>query len=330
MSFPANRMRRSRQAVWSRAAVREQVLSVSDLIWPLFVKDGPSEEVVGFTGGKRRSIDDVVRAVERACELGIPMVALFPVVPDGKKSENAEEALREDNLICRCVQEIKKRNLPIGIMVDVALDPYTSHGHDGLISMNKVDNDMSLTILVEQARLLAAAGADVIAPSDMMDGRVGKIRSMLEDGGYHDVLILSYAAKYASSLYGPFRDAVGSRQSLGVSEKKSYQMDYANAREALLEVELDLNEGADWVMVKPAMMYLDVIYQISDSFQRPTFAYQVSGEYVMLESLAQSAGQDMNQIFYESLVSCKRAGATGILTYAACEVAEDIERLVSD
>lgn len=308
----------------------ENRLSVKDLIWPIFVHDKKDDVLVeGFYGVKRYSLQGMLTAVEWACELGIPAVALFPVVDRSLKTANGDEALNDNNFLCRCVKAIKERNLNIGVIVDVALDPYTSHGHDGIIVDGMIDNDKTIQQLVKQSMVLAESGADVIAPSDMMDGRIAAIRQSLEQHNYHNTLIMSYAAKYASSFYSPFRDAVGSTAELGKQDKKSYQQDYANINEAIKEIDLDINEGADWVMVKPAMSYLDVIYATSQGIKTPLFCYQVSGEYVMLHALAERSGHDALPIIMESLISCKRAGATGILTYAAGQVAKLLSSSVS-
>ena len=322
MAYPYTRMRRSRQQDWTRSLVAEHQLSVKNLIWPIFVHEHKHDiEIDGFYGVMRYSVEGMVRAVEKACQLGVPAVALFPVVDPSLKTNNGEEATNPENLICRCVKAIKSRSLPIGIIVDVALDPYTSHGHDGILVDGLVDNDRTVEQLVLQALVLAESGADVIAPSDMMDGRIRAIRQVLEDNNYAQTLVMSYAAKYASSFYSPFRSAVGSAGAFGKSDKKTYQQDFANIREAVKEVQLDLDEGADWVMVKPAMSYLDVVHAISNEINAPLFCYQVSGEYVMLQSLAKQSAQNVVPFLIESLLSCKRAGAYGILTYAAVEVA---------
>ena len=320
-------MRRLRQSAWSRALVRETELSPADLIWPLFIVDGEKkrEAISALPGVDRYSIDVAVEEVAIARSLGIPAVAIFPNTPHELRSADGAEAINPDNLICRAVREIKAKVPDIGIICDVALDPYTTHGHDGLLVDQKIDNDLTLDILTRQALVQVEAGCDIIAPSDMMDGRVGVIRLALEQQGAFDTMIMAYSAKYASGFYGPFRDAVGSSSTLK-GDKKTYQMDFSNSDEALHEVSLDLNEGADMVMVKPGLAYLDIIQRISSEFQCPTFAYQVSGEYAMLMAAAQNGWLDENQIFLESLMSFKRAGASGILTYYARRAASLIEK----
>ncbi len=321
--YPHTRLRRNRRDAWSRALVAERCLHPSDLILPLFVQEGKNlrTPVPSMPGVFRHSIDSLVKEAQRAEALGIPAVAIFPVVPPAKKSDKAEEAFKTDNLAGRAVRAIKSATKNIGIICDVALDPYTSHGHDGLIKNGEVDNDLTVAALCKQALALAKAGCDVVAPSDMMDGRVGAIRKALDDAGFQHVRILSYAAKYASSFYGPFRDAVGSKSSLGKADKRGYQMDPANAREALLEVEQDIHEGADMVMVKPGLPYLDIIQSVSERFDVPVLAYQVSGEYAMLKAAAANGWLDFDTTMMESLLALKRAGARAIFTYAALEVA---------
>jgi porphobilinogen synthase len=327
--FPQTRLRRLRQHDWSRRLVSESRLSVDDLIWPLFVTEGNKhrEPVASMPGVERLSIDLLVEAAGSAVKLGIPAVALFPITDLARKSPDGEEAVNPESLICRAVRAVKQvHGQAIGVICDVALDPYTSHGQDGLVRDGYVVNDETIEVLCRQAIVQAAAGCDVIAPSDMMDGRVGAIRRALDEHGFARVLILSYAAKYASAFYGPFRDAVGSAANLGSGDKRTYQMDSANANEALREVALDLAEGADMVMVKPGMPYLDVVRQVKDTFAVPTFAYQVSGEYAMICAAAQTGWLDRNKTILESLLAFKRAGADGILTYFALEAAQLLER----
>jgi porphobilinogen synthase len=319
-------MRRNRKSAWARRLVSENVLQVSDLIWPMFVIDGKntSEPVASMPGVERSSIDLAVRKAEEAAKLGIPVIALFPNTRPELRTEDAREALNKDNLVCSAVRAIKQAVPEIGIMCDVALDPYTSHGHDGLLQNGEIINDASLEVLVKQALLQAEAGCDIIAPSDMMDGRIGAIRQALEAHGHTDVQIMAYSAKYASGFYGPFRDAVGSSGTL-VGDKRSYQMDPANSDEALREVALDLNEGADMVMIKPGMPYLDVLSRVKREFGVPTFAYQVSGEYAMLMAAIERGWLDRKKVIPESLMAFKRAGADGILTYFALEMARELK-----
>ena len=322
-SYPAIRMRRNRRSSWSRRLVTENRLSVDDLIWPLFVIAGNNarEPVASMPGVERLSVDLVVEAAHEAADLGIPVIALFPNTSDELRSEDAREALNKDNLVCQAVRAIKAEVPGIGIMCDVALDPYTSHGHDGILSGDQILNDETLEVLIAQTLILVAAGCDIIGPSDMMDGRIGALRTALENNGHTHTQIMAYAAKYASAFYGPFRDAVGSNATLK-GDKATYQMDYANSNEALREVQLDLNEGADMVMIKPGMPYLDIIRRVKDEFGAPTFAYQVSGEYAMLMAAAQNNWLDETRVIMESLMAFKRAGADGILTYFAPRVAE--------
>jgi len=321
--FPATRMRRLRQHDWSRRLVAEKGLSPADLIWPIFVISGKrrKEPVASMPGVNRLTVDLAVKAAEEARSLGIPVLALFPMTDPGLKTEDGREALNPGNLVCRAVRAIKDKVPEIGLLCDVALDPYTSHGHDGLIIQDKIDNDATLAVLKEQALVVAAAGADIVAPSDMMDGRVGVIRGALEANGMGHIMIMSYAAKYASAFYGPFRDAVGSAKALK-GDKRTYQMDSANSDEALHEVGLDLAEGADLVMVKPGMPYLDIVRRVKDQFAVPTFAYQVSGEYAMLMAAAERGWLDGDKVMMESLLAFKRAGADGILTYFAPRAAK--------
>ena len=325
-SFPAIRMRRPRQAEWSRRLVRENVLTTNDLIWPLFIIDGRGKRVPvpSMPGVERLSVDLAVSAAEEARDLGIPAIALFPVTDPARKTEDGREATNPENLVCTAVRAIKRAVPEIGLVCDVALDPYTSHGHDGLMDGETIVNDATLEVLVKQALVQAEAGCDIIAPSDMMDGRVGIIRQALEARGLQDVQIMAYAAKYASGFYGPFRDAVGSKGALK-GDKRTYQMDPANGAEALREVALDLSEGADMVMVKPGMPYLDIIWRVKEAFGAPTFAYQVSGEYSMLMAAAGQGWLDRDKVMMESLTAFKRAGADGILTYFARDVARALK-----
>jgi len=321
-SFPALRMRRLRSSSWVRDLVQENRISVKDLIWPLFVLEGTGqrEPVSSMPGVERLSVDFAVEAVKQAYDLGIPAVALFPITPNGKKTPDGREACNAENLVCRAVYAIKKAVPGIGVITDVALDPYTSHGHDGLVREGVILNDETVEVLCRQAVVQAQAGADILAPSDMMDGRVGAIRSALDKGGYQDKIILSYAAKYASAFYGPFRDAVQSAGCL-TGDKKAYQMNPANSDEALREVALDLAEGADMVMVKPGLPYLDIIRDVKQAFRVPTLAYHVSGEYAMLQAAAENGWLNYDSALLETLISFKRAGADGILTYAALDAA---------
>ncbi len=322
--FPETRMRRLRRTDWSRRLVRENQLTVDDLIWPVFVQDGQNRRtpIASMLGVERLSVDLLVEAVARAAELKIPAVAVFPATDPGLKNESATEALNPENLVCRAVRAIKAAKLDLGVICDVALDPYTSHGQDGLVRNGYVVNDETLEMLCQQAVVQAQAGCDVIAPSDMMDGRVGAVRRALDAAGFSHVQIMAYAAKYASAFYGPFRDAVGSATSLGQGDKRTYQMDPANGDEALREVALDIAEGADMVMVKPGLPYLDIVQRVKATFGVPTFAYQVSGEYAMLVAAAQNGWLDRTRVMLESLLCFKRAGADGVLTYFAIEAAE--------
>jgi porphobilinogen synthase len=315
-------MRRLRRHDWTRRLVAENRLSPADLIWPIFLIEGGKkrEAVASMPGVERLSIDLAVAAAEEAAALGIPVIALFPSIESSLKNEDGREALNANNLVCRAVRAIKKAVPEIGVLCDVALDPYTSHGHDGVLDGGDVHNDRTLEILVKQALLQAEAGCDIVAPSDMMDGRVGAIRDALEAQGFHNTLIMAYAAKYASAFYGPFRDAVGSAKML-TGDKRGYQMDPANGDEALREVALDLAEGADMVMVKPGMPYLDLVQRVKERFGVPTFAYQVSGEYSMLIAAAERGWLERERVIIESLTGFKRAGASGILTYFAIEAA---------
>jgi len=331
-AYPATRMRRLRRHDWTRRMVAENTLSPADFIWPIFLIDGEKkrEAIASMPGVERLSIDQAVIAAEEAARLGIPVIALFPSTDPSLKSEDGREAVNANNLVCRAVRAIKKAVPEIGILCDVALDPYTSHGHDGLIRDGDVHNDSTLEVLVRQALVQTEAGADIIAPSDMMDGRVGAIRAALESGGHHNTLIMAYAAKYASAFYGPFRDALGTSQvkstGLKAGDKRTYQMDPANGDEALREVALDLDEGADMVMVKPGMPYLDLVHRVKERFGVPTFAYQVSGEYAMLAAAFEKNWLDRDRAIIESLTGFKRAGASGVLTYFAMEAAKLLKR----
>jgi porphobilinogen synthase len=320
------RMRRNRKSEWVRRMVRENVLTADDLIWPLFVVAGKNTRtpVVSMPGVERLSVDHAVREAVRAAELDIPCIALFPYTDPKLRDEGGSEALNPDNLVCQAIRAIKKEVPDIGILCDVALDPYTSHGHDGLMRGDEIINDETVEVLVKQALCEAEAGCDIIAPSDMMDGRIGAIRAALDAAGRTDVQIMAYAAKYASAFYGPFRDAVGSSKTL-TGDKRTYQMDPANSDEALREVELDIAEGADMVMVKPGLPYLDIVRRVKDAFGMPTFAYQVSGEYSMIMAAAQNGWLDGERGMLESLTAFKRAGADGVLTYFAPMAAEKLK-----
>jgi porphobilinogen synthase len=321
------RMRRNRRAEWSRRLVREARLSVDDLIWPLFLIEGKKlrEPVRSMPGVERLSVDEAVRAAERAMNLGIPAIALFPNTEPGSRDETGSEALNPDNLVCSACRAIKAAVPELGLITDAALDPYTSHGHDGLMRGNEILNDATVHQLVLQSLIQAEAGADVIAPSDMMDGRVGGIRRALDAKGFENVQIMAYSAKYASAFYGPFRDAIGSAKTL-VGDKRTYQMDPGNGAEALREVELDIAEGADMIMVKPGLPYLDILWRVKEAFQMPTFAYQVSGEFAMIKAAAANGWLDGDRAMLESLTAFKRAGADGILTYFAPAVAERLRK----
>lgn len=319
------RPRRNRKAEWARRMVRENVLTTDDLIWPLFLIDGNNkrEQIASMPGVERLSVDQAVREAERAMELTIPCLALFPYTDPSLRDEEGSEATNPNNLVCQAVRAIKKEFPDLGILCDVALDPFTSHGHDGLIEDGKILNDETVAVLVRQALVQAEAGCDIIAPSDMMDGRVAAIREGLDRSGLLDVQIMAYAAKYASAFYGPFRDAIGSAKTL-TGDKRTYQMDSANTDEALREVELDISEGADMVMVKPGMPYLDVVRRVKDTFAMPTFAYQVSGEYAMIAAAANNGWLDGDRAMMESLLAFKRAGADGVLSYFAPKAAEKL------
>lgn len=326
--FPQTRMRRVRQFDWSRRLVREHSLGVDDLIWPIFLLEGEGvrEPVPSMPGVERMSIDIAVQEVAEAEALGIPAVALFPATDPSKKTPDAEEAYNPENLVCRSVRAVKQECPGVGVICDVALDPYSSHGQDGIVRDGYVVNDETLEALCRQAVVQADAGCDVIAPSDMMDGRIGSIRHALDEADLNRVQIMAYSAKYASAFYGPFRDAVGSSANLGTGDKRTYQMDPANTDEAIREVRLDLEEGADMVMVKPGMPYLDIVRRVSETFAAPTFVYQVSGEYAMLCAAAERGWLSREQVIMESLLSFKRAGADGILTYFAKEVASRLNQ----
>ena len=319
------RMRRNRRADWARRMVRENVLTADDLIWPVFVMDGDKarQPVASMPGVERLSVDEVARAAVRAAELKIPCIALFPYTNPSLRDETGSEALNPDNLVCRAIRAIKKEVPDIGVLCDVALDPFTSHGHDGLMKDGVILNDETVAVLVKQALVQVEAGCDIIAPSDMMDGRVGAIRKALDQANHTDISIMAYAAKYASAFYGPFRDAVGSAKTL-TGDKRTYQMDPGNSDEAMREVALDIEEGADMIMVKPGMPYLDICRRVKETFGMPTFAYQVSGEYAMIMAAAQNGWLDGERAMTESLIAFKRAGCDGILTYFAPRVAEQL------
>ena len=322
--FPYHRARRNRKSDWSRRLVRENTLSVNDLIWPVFVQEGTDNatEIPSMPGVFRRTIDLLIPEIEKAAKAGIPAVALFPQTPQGLKTDDGREAANPDNLICRTTRAIKQAVPEIGVICDVALDPYTSHGQDGIVIDGYVVNDQTIDLLVEQALVQTESGCDILAPSDMMDGRVGAIREALEEKGHVNTQIMAYAAKYASAFYGPFREAVGSGTNIKSGGKHSYQMDPGNSDEALREVMLDIDEGADMLIVKPGMPYLDIIQRVTSEFNFPTFAYQVSGEYAMIQAAANNGWLDLDQVMMESLLAFKRAGASGIWTYFAPKVAE--------
>lgn len=323
-SFPALRMRRNRRDAWSRSLVSEHTLSAKDLIYPVFVTEGSQIEVpvASMPGVHRYSLDRLIGVAEDAARLGIPVLAIFPVIDPDKKTPDGREATNPAGLVPRVVQALKDRVPDIGLMTDVALDPYTSHGQDGLIDeQGRILNDETVRVLVDQARMQAEAGVDIVAPSDMQDGRIGAIRQSLEASALIHTRIMSYAAKYASAFYGPFRDAVGSAANLGKSDKKTYQMDPANTDEAIREVALDIQEGADMVMVKPGMPYLDIVWRVKETFRVPTFAYQVSGEYAMLKAAAANGWLDERRSVMEAMMAFKRSGADGVLTYFARDIA---------
>ena len=326
-SYPKTRLRRLRKSKWIRDLVSESNISYNDLILPIFIRDGRNkiEKIKTMPGVKRYSIDRLPVILKQVQKYKIPMVALFPYTPDNKKDQNGSEALNPENLVCKSLRFIKKNYPEIGLMSDVALDPYTSHGHDGVIIKNKIDNDQTLKVLVKQAILQARMGCDVIAPSDMMDGRIGVIRKALDKKKFHDVSILSYAVKYASSYYGPFRNAVGSKSKLK-KDKKTYQMDYRNITESFRETGLDIKEGADMIMIKPGMMYLDIINRLKKNFNVPILAYQVSGEYSMIKNAINKKILTEESIL-ESILSFKRAGACAIITYFAIEIAKKLKKI---
>jgi porphobilinogen synthase len=321
------RPRRNRKSEWARRLIRENVLTTDDLIWPIFVIDGDNKRapVASMPGVERLSVDQVVRAAERAVKLDIPCIALFPFTDPSLRDEHGTEATNSENLVCQSVRALKKEFPDLGVLCDVALDPFTSHGHDGLVQNGKILNDETVAVLVRQSLVQAEAGCDIIAPSDMMDGRVAAIRQGLDAAGFLDVQIMAYAAKYASAFYGPFRDAIGSAKAL-TGDKRTYQMDSANSDEALREVELDLAEGADMIMVKPGMPYLDIVRRVKETFAVPTFAYQVSGEYAMIAAAAANGWIDGERAMMESLLGFKRAGADGVLTYFAPAAAEKLRK----
>ena len=322
-SFPNTRMRRNRRHEWSRRLISENHLTTNDLIWPLFVHEGThrAEPIKSMPGVERLSPDLAIDAAHEACQLKIPAIAIFPAINETLKTPDGDEAVNSSNIVCRTVTAIKNACPNIGVLCDVALDPFTQHGQDGLVRNGYVANDETIEVLCRQALVQADAGCDILAPSDMMDGRVGAIRSALDKAGYEHVQIMSYAAKYASAFYGPFRDAVGSSRNLGNADKRTYQMDPANGDEALREISLDISEGADMIMVKPGMPYLDVIRRVKNAFGMPTFGYQVSGEYSMLRGAADNGWLNGNQAMLETLLAFKRAGADGILTYFARDAA---------
>jgi len=321
------RLRRNRRADWARRMVREHQVTTDDLIWPVFIMDGENARapVPSMPGVERLSVDQAVREAERAAKLRIPCLALFPYTDPKLRDETGSEALNSDNLVCRAIRAIKKEVSDIGLLCDVALDPFTSHGHDGLLKDGEILNDETVAVLIKQALVQADAGCDIIAPSDMMDGRVGAIRKGLDAAGFTNVSIMSYAAKYASVFYSPFRDAVGSSKTL-TGDKRTYQMDPSNTDEAMREVALDVAEGADMLMIKPGLPYLDIVQRVKETFAMPTYAYQVSGEYAMIMAAAQNGWLDGDRAMWESLTAFKRAGADGVLTYFAPRVAEQLSK----
>ena len=321
------RMRRNRRNEWTRRMVRENQITADDLIWPVFIMDGENARapVPSMPGVERLSVDQAVREAERAAKLRIPCLALFPYTDPKLRDETGSEALNSDNLVCRAIRAIKKEVSDIGLLCDVALDPFTSHGHDGLLKDGEILNDETVAVLIKQALVQADAGCDIIAPSDMMDGRVGAIRKALDAAGFTNVSIMSYSAKYASVFYGPFRDAVGSSKTL-TGDKRTYQMDPSNTDEAMREVALDVAEGADMLMIKPGLPYLDIVQRVKETFAMPTYAYQVSGEYAMIMAAAQNGWLDGDRAMWESLTAFKRAGADGVLTYFAPRVAEQLSK----
>jgi porphobilinogen synthase len=324
--YPRTRLRRNRRDMWSRRLVAESMLGAGDLVWPVFVHDeGQKMPIPSMPGAFRLPVPALVDAAGEAAALGIPVVAIFPAIPAALKDAEGSEALNPENLVCRAVAAVKQGVPEIGILCDVALDPFTSHGHDGVIRQGYVENDETVALLRRQAVIQAQAGCDIIAPSDMMDGRVGAVREALDAEGFQHVRIMSYAAKYASAFYGPFRDAIGSKTALGSADKRTYQMDPANSDEALREVALDIEEGADMVMVKPGLPYLDIVRRVKDAFHMPTYAYQVSGEYAMIRAAAQNGWLDGEQAMLESLTAFKRAGADGVLSYFAVDAARRLK-----
>ena len=327
-SYPSTRLRRVRNSAWIRRLTSEHDLTVNDLIQPIFIKEGKNkiEKIKSMPGVFRYSLDKIDSILKKINFYKIPVVAIFPQIPNNKKDANGSEALNKDNLICRTIKKIKKKYPKLGIMTDVALDPYTNHGHDGIISNGKINNDETIKILIKQAILQSKAGSDIIAPSDMMDGRIGKIRGSLERESLNNIIILSYAVKYASNFYGPFRDAIGSKKKLK-GDKKTYQMNYKNSNEALREVGYDINEGADIVMVKPGLPYLDIIRSIKDNFKIPIIAYQVSGEYSLLKNGIKNRYINEEAII-ESLISFKRSGASAVVTYFAIDIAKKLNKAI--
>ena len=327
-SYPSTRLRRVRNSAWIRRLTSEHDLTVNDLIQPIFIKEGKNkvEKIKSMPGVFRYSLDKIDSILKKINLYKIPVVAIFPQIPNNKKDANGSEALNKNNLVCRTIKKIKKKYPKLGIMTDVALDPYTNHGHDGIISNGKINNDETIKILIKQAILQSKAGSDIIAPSDMMDGRIGKIRRSLERESLKDIIILSYAVKYASNFYGPFRDAIGSKKKLK-GDKKTYQMNYKNSNEALREVGYDINEGADIVMVKPGLPYLDIIRSIKDNFKIPIIAYQVSGEYSLLKNGIKNKNINEEAII-ESLISFKRSGASAIVTYFAIDIAKKLNKAI--
>ncbi len=327
-SYPSTRLRRVRNSAWIRRLTSEHDLTVNDLIQPIFIKEGKNkvEKIKSMPGVFRYSLDKIDSILKKINFYKIPVVAIFPQIPNNKKDANGSEALNKNNLVCRTIKKIKKKYPKLGIMTDVALDPYTNHGHDGIISNGRIDNDETIKILIKQAILQSKAGSDIIAPSDMMDGRIGKIRRSLEKESLKDIIILSYAVKYASNFYGPFRDAIGSKKKLK-GDKKTYQMNYKNSNEALREVGYDISEGADIVMVKPGLPYLDIIRLIKDNFKIPIIAYQVSGEYSLLKNGIKNKNINEEAII-ESLISFKRSGASAIVTYFAIDIAKKLNKSI--
>ena len=325
--FPRTRLRRNRQSPWCRNLISETKLSSNDLILPLFITEGKNiiENIKSIPSVQRYSVDTVLKKIEEVNNFNIPAIALFPYIEKKLKTFDGKEALNKNNLICRAIREIKKNFPEIGLICDVALDPYTTHGHDGILKKNYIANGETIDVLSQQAIIQAEAGADIIAPSDMMDGRIGVIRDRLDNEGFNKTIILSYAAKFASNFYGPFRDAVGSLKSLGKTDKKTYQMDYKNSDEAIREVAMDINEGADMIMIKPALPYLDVISKVKKIFNIPIFAYQVSGEFSMLKFAEQEKVIDYEKCLYESLIAIKRSGASAIFCYGAIDIAKNLK-----